>query len=61
MRKFSVKYSDSAFASRLPSEMMWLVAEIGMVLNKLEDLMEGFARLCSTEQATGGTTVGQSA
>lgn len=45
MRKFSLKYSDAAFASRLPSEMTWLIAEIGMVLNKLEDLMEAFARL----------------
>jgi hypothetical protein len=25
--------------------MTWLIAEIGMVLNKLEDLMEAFARL----------------
>jgi hypothetical protein len=49
MRKFSLKYSDAAFASRLPSEMTWLIAEIGMVLNKLEDLMEAFAKLCSTE------------
>lgn len=45
LRKFSLKYSDGAFASRLPSEMTWLIAEIGMVLNKLEDLMEAFARL----------------
>jgi hypothetical protein len=29
--------------------MTWLLAEIGMVLNKLEDLMETFAKLCSTE------------
>ena len=49
MRKFSLKYTDAAFASRLPSEMTWLLAEIGMVLNKLEDLMEGFARLCPPE------------
>jgi hypothetical protein len=50
MRKFSLKYTDAAFTSRLPSEMMWLLAEIGMVLNKLEDLMEGFAKLYSTGQ-----------
>ena len=36
-------------SSRLPSEMTWLMAEIGMALNKLEDLMEGFARLCPPE------------
>jgi hypothetical protein len=36
---FSLKYPDAALASRLPSEMTWLIAEIGMVLNKLEDLM----------------------
>jgi len=51
MRKFSLKYSDAAFASRLPSEMTWLIAEIGMVLNKLEDLMEGFATLCPPEHS----------
>jgi hypothetical protein len=49
MRKFSLKYTDAAFTTRLPSEMTWILAEIGMVLNKLEDLMEGFAKLCSTE------------
>lgn len=49
LRKFSLKYSDAEFASRLPSEMTWLIAEIGMVLNKLEDLIEGFARLCPPE------------
>jgi hypothetical protein len=59
MRKFSLKYSDAAFASRLPSEMTWLIAEIGMVLNKLEDLMEGFAKLCSTEQQ--GSNIGTKA
>jgi len=45
MRKFSLKYTDAAFASRLPSEMTWLLAEIGMVLNKLVDLVEAFTRL----------------
>jgi hypothetical protein len=44
MRKFSLKYTDAAFASRLPSEMTWLLAEIGMVLNKLQDLIESIMR-----------------
>jgi hypothetical protein len=56
MRKFSLKYTDAAFASRLPSEMTWLIAEIGMVLNKLEDLMEAFVRFCPKEQGIGTPT-----
>ncbi len=38
LRKFSVKYTDSNETS--PSEMTWLLAEIGMVLTKLEELIE---------------------
>lgn len=59
MRKFSLKYSDAAFASRLPSEMTWLIAEIGMVLNKLEDLMEAFAKLCPIDQFPFGKTIAE--
>ena len=38
LRKFSVKYTDSNETS--PTEMVWLVAEVGMVLTKLEELIE---------------------
>jgi hypothetical protein len=56
MHKFSLKYTDTAFASCLPSEITRLLAEIVMVLNKLEDLREGFVKLCSTEQQ--GSNIG---
>jgi len=39
-RKFSIKYSDGSYSSRVPSEMTWLLSEIGMILTKLEDLIE---------------------
>jgi len=39
-RKFSIKYSDGSCSSRVPSEMIWLLSEIGMILTKLEDLIE---------------------
>ncbi len=38
LRKFSIKYTNSADKS--PSELTWLLAEIGMVLTKLEELIE---------------------
>jgi transposase-like protein len=38
LRKFSVKYTNSGASS--PSEMMWLIAEIGMVLTKVEELID---------------------
>lgn len=38
LRKFSVKYTNTT--ERRPSEMMWLLAEVGMVLTKLEELIE---------------------
>ena len=38
LRKFSVKYTDSSESN--PSEMTWLLAEIGMILTKLEELIE---------------------
>lgn len=40
LRKFSVKYSDSPSVGRVPSEMTWLLAEIGMLLTKIENLIE---------------------
>ena len=39
-RKFSIKQSNSSGFNRLPSETVWLLSEIGMVLNKLELLIE---------------------
>ncbi len=39
-RKFSIKQSTSSGFDRLPSETVWLLSEIGMVLNKLELLIE---------------------
>jgi hypothetical protein len=39
-RKFSIKQSNSSGFNRLPSETIWLLSEIGMVLNKLELLIE---------------------
>ena len=38
LRKFSVKYTDTN--ERNPSEITWLLAEVGMVLTKLEELIE---------------------
>jgi hypothetical protein len=38
LRKFSVKYTDSTETSL--SETTWLLSEIGMVLTKLEELIE---------------------
>ena len=38
LRKFSVKYSNTR--ANAPSEMIWLLAEIGMILTKLESLIE---------------------
>jgi hypothetical protein len=38
LRKFSVKYTNNSASS--PSEMTWLIAEIGMVLTKLEELID---------------------
>jgi hypothetical protein len=40
LRKFSIKFSDSENAGGTPSEMTWLLAEIGMLLTKIEDLIE---------------------
>lgn len=40
LRKFSVKFSQTAQSAQMPSETIWLTAEIGQVLTKLEDLME---------------------
>jgi transposase-like protein len=37
LRKFSVKYTDSSVG---PSEMTWLIAEVGTVLTKLEELID---------------------
>jgi|SRR5208337_3105436 len=39
-RKFSIKQSNSSGFDQLPSETVWLLSEIGMVLNKLELLIE---------------------
>lgn len=39
-RKFSIKQPDRAGFKRLPSETVWLLSEIGMILNKLENLIE---------------------
>jgi len=39
-RKFSIKYSDGSCSSRVPSETIWLLSEISMILTKLEDLIE---------------------
>lgn len=39
-RKFSIKQTKSSGFNRLPSETVWLLSEIGMVLNKLELLIE---------------------
>lgn len=39
-RKFSIKQSNTSGFNRLPSETVWLLSEIGMVLNKLELLIE---------------------
>ena len=39
-RKFSIKYSDGSYSGRVPSESIWLLSEIGMILTKLEDLIE---------------------
>jgi hypothetical protein len=39
-RKFSLKQPNSSAFNRLPSETLWLLSEIGMVLNKLELLIE---------------------
>jgi hypothetical protein len=38
LRKFSVKYTDSAETT--PYETTWLLSEIGLVLTKLEELIE---------------------
>jgi hypothetical protein len=43
LRKFSVKFTDIAQAAQPPSETIWLIAEIGQVLTKLEDMMERLA------------------
>jgi DNA-directed RNA polymerase subunit RPC12/RpoP len=40
LRKFSVKYLDRGLGNQPPSEFMWLISEISMVLSKLEDLLE---------------------
>lgn len=55
LRKFSVKYTDSF--QREPSEVTWLLAEIGMVLGKLEDLIDrlsttGFLHSASQLEST---------
>ena len=44
LRKFSIKYLDRANTGQPPSEMIWLLAEIGMILNKLENLIENLSR-----------------
>jgi transposase-like protein len=38
LRKFSVKYTNNSASP--PSEITWLIAEIGMVLTKLEELID---------------------
>ena len=43
LRKFSVKFSKIDQVAQAPSETTWLVAEIGQVLTKLEDLIERLA------------------
>ena len=40
LRKFSVKHIDRQNAKKTPSETIWLLAEIGMVLTKIENLIE---------------------
>lgn len=40
LRKFSVNYSDNQNGGKAPSEMTWLFSEIGMLLTKIENLIE---------------------
>jgi transposase-like protein len=51
LRKFSLKYTNAN--ERAPSEKTWLIAEIGMVLSKLEELI---ARISSGKVATAAET-----
>ena len=44
LRKFSIKYLGHSDRSQPPSEVIWLLAEIGMILTKLEDLIETASR-----------------
>jgi len=40
LRKFSVRYSNDSNSNRVPSEVTWLLSEVGMLLSRLNDLME---------------------
>ena len=51
LRKYSIKFVEGR-EGRVPSETLWLLSEIGMVLNKLEDLIEKLGKSFLTENAT---------
>ena len=51
LRKYSIKYVEGG-KDRVPSETLWLLSEVGMVLNKLEDLIEKLGKLTFAENAT---------
>jgi hypothetical protein len=53
-RKFSIKQPQRSSLDRLPSETVWLLSEIGMVLNKLELLIEK----CSLNFQAGASAIG---
>jgi transposase-like protein len=44
LRKFSIKQTTRGDYQGIPSETIWLLSEIGMVLNKLENLIENLSR-----------------
>ena len=46
-RKFSMKFSHEAQSPQTPSETIWLIAEIGQVPTKLEDLVRQIGEMAS--------------
>jgi hypothetical protein len=48
LRKFSVRYVERKHQGGPPSEIIWVLSEVGMILNKLEALMERLSSLTLT-------------
>jgi hypothetical protein len=53
LRKFSVRYVERKDQGGPPSEIVWVLSEVGMILNKLEALLEKLSSLTLTVNVLG--------